>query len=198
MKKQAAKTSGKTKKQTARAAGATQPLLATLEARFHANMSRHKGIEWAKVQSRLERASGALQSLEKMEETGGEPDVIGQDAKTGRFLFVDCSAESPSGRRSICYDRAALDARKEHKPRTSAMEMAASMGVEILTEEEYRQLQTLGEFDTKTSSWVATPPEVRTLGGAIFCDRRYDRVFTYHNGAESYYAARGFRGAVRV
>jgi hypothetical protein len=173
-------------------------LLNTLKARFENNMSRHKSLQWAKVQARLESHPDTLWSLYEMERTGGEPDVIGHDKRTGEYIFVDCSPESPAGRRSLCYDREARQSRKEHKPKGSAMEMAAAMGIELLTEEEYRELQKLGEFDTKTSSWVKTPPEIRTLGGALFCDRRYDHVFTYHNGAESYYAARGFRGRLRV
>ncbi len=175
-----------------------EELLQTLKARFEKHMNRHPGLEWGQVQSRLDAHPGKLWSLNEMERTGGEPDVIGQDKKTGEFLFCDCSAESPKDRRSVCYDREALESRKEHKPKSSAIEMATAMGIEILAEAEYRQLQTLGSFDTKTSSWVKTPPEIRRLGGAIFCDRRYDQVFTYHNGAESYYAARGFRGALRV
>ena len=173
-------------------------LLKTLKTRFEKNMNRHKGIEWAKVQAKLEAKPEKLWSLHEMERTGGEPDVVGHDKKTGEYTFYDCSPESPDGRRSFCYDRAALDARKEHKPKNSAMEMASAIGIEILTEEEYRALQKLGKFDTKTSSWVRTPAEIRKLGGAIFCDRRYDHVFVYHNGAESYYAARGFRGSLRV
>lgn len=161
-------------------------------------MTRHKALDWAKVQARLEANSGGLRSLHDMEKTGGEPDVIGYDRKTGVCTFVDCAAESPKGRRSICYDGDALRSRKEHKPANSAMDMAKAMGIEILTEEEYRALQELGEFDTKTSSWVRTPAAIRTLGGALFCDRRYGTVFLYHNGAESYYAARGFRGALRI
>ena len=172
-------------------------LLKTLRARFEKHMHRHPGITWAAVQARLERAPDALESLRAMEASGGEPDVIGGDA-SGHVTFCDCSAESPAGRRSLCYDRKALDARKEAKPEGSAMEMAADMGVELLTEEEYRELQQLGEFDLKTSSWVRTPPDVRSLGGALFCDRRYGKVFVYHNGAQSYYAARGFRGRLRV
>jgi hypothetical protein len=175
-----------------------EELLQVLQARFEANMPRHKGIVWAKVQARLGEHPEALRSLYAMEATGGEPDVIGQDRKSGRVTFCDCSAESPAGRRSLCYDRDALDARKEHKPRGSAVEMAADMGIELLGEEQYRELQQLGEFDTKTSSWVGTPPEIRELGGALFCDRRYGKVFVYHNGAQSYYAARGFRGMIRV
>lgn len=173
-------------------------LLQTLEARFAKHVHRHRGIAWDDVQARLEASPAALKSLHAMETTGGEPDVIGRDEKTGHVTFCDCSAESPTGRRSICYDRAALDARKEHKPEGSAVEMAAEMGIRLLTEAEYRELQQLGEFDTKTSSWVETPGDVRALGGALFCDRRYGRVFLYHNGAQSYYAARGFRGALRV
>ena len=171
-------------------------LLKTLQARFEKHMERHKGLTWAKVQARLD--ADALESLLAMEASGGEPDVIGQDKKSGRFLFCDCSAESPAGRRSLCYDRKALDARKQHKPKGNAAERAADMGIELLTEEQYRALQTLGEFDTKTSSWIQTPPDVRALGGALFCDRRFGRVFVYHNGAESYYAARAFRGLLQV
>lgn len=170
----------------------------TLKARFETNMKRHESITWANVQARLEGNAPALKILQQMESTGGEPDVIGQEPDTGRYIFCDCSAESPSGRRSLCYDRQALDSRKEHKPTDSVLEMAAVMGVELLTEEEYRTLQQLGEFDLKTSSWVRTPEEVRRLGGALFCDRRYGCVFVYHNGAQSYYAGRGFRGVVRV
>ncbi|HZN87108.1 MAG TPA: DUF4256 domain-containing protein [Burkholderiales bacterium] len=173
-------------------------LLRVLEARFEKNMHRHKGIGWAEVRARLESHPSALRSLRAMEATGGEPDVIGRDKETGRFTFCDCSTESPTGRRSLCYDRAALDSRKEHKPQSSAVEMAGEMGIDLLTEEQYRELHKLGEFDTKTSSWVRTPPEVRSLGGALFCDRRYGRVFVYHNGAQSYYAARGFRGLLSV
>ncbi|RSZ29879.1 DUF4256 domain-containing protein [Variovorax beijingensis] len=173
-------------------------LLEALQARFENNMHRHKAIAWADVQARLEAHPGALKSLHEMEATGGEPDVIGQDKKTGGLTFCDCSAETPDGRRSLCYDREALDARKEHKPQSSAVEVAAAMGIELLTEEQYRELQTLGEFDLKTSSWIATPPDLRALGGALFGDRRYGRVFVYHNGAQSYYTARGFRGALRV
>lgn len=173
-------------------------LLKTLKARFEKNMNRHKGLEWAKVQAKLETNPGKLWSLNEMEATGGEPDVIGHDRKTGEYIFYDCSAETPKGRRSICYDHEALEARKEHKPEDSAIQMAADMGIEILTEEQYRELQKLGNFDTKTSSWVQTPPDIRKLGGALFCDRRYNQVFLYHNGAESYYAARGFRGSLRV
>lgn len=172
-------------------------LLQTLESRFGANMPRHKGVAWAKVQARLEANPAALKSLHAMESTGGEPDVIGGDDKSG-FTFCDCSAESPAGRRSLCYDREALDSRKENKPQGSAVEAAAEMGVDLLTEEQYRELQKLGEFDAKTSSWIRTPADVRTLGGALFCDRRYGKVFVYHNGAQSYYASRGFRGSIRV
>lgn len=173
-------------------------LIATLKARFEKNKNRHKGLDWAKVEERLKASPKKLVSLNEMEISGGEPDVVGFDKKTSEFIFYDCAAESPKGRRSVCYDRQALDSRKEHKPKNSAMDMANAMSVEILTEEEYRELQKLGEFDTKTSSWVKTPPEIRKLGGAIFCDRRYDTVFLYHNGAESYYAARGFRASLRV
>jgi hypothetical protein len=173
-------------------------LLGALRARFEKNMNRHKGLEWADVQARLEANPETLWSLGEMERTGGEPDVVRHDRNTGEYIFCDCSAESPKGRRSVCYDREALQARKENKPKDSAMNMAAAMGVELLTEEEYRELQKLGEFDTKTSSWIKTPPQIRKLGGALFCDRRYDTVFVYHNGAESYYAARAFRGSLRV
>jgi hypothetical protein len=173
-------------------------LLRVLKARFETHMHRHKGVDWANVQGRLEANAERLWSLGEMERTGGEPDVIGHDEKTREYLFVDCSAESPKGRRSLCYDREALEARKEHKPENSAVDLAAAMGVEILTEEQYRQLQTVGEFDTKTSSWVKTPAGIRKLGGAIYCDRRYNHVFTGHNGAESYYAARGFRAALKA
>lgn len=175
-----------------------EELLATLKTRFEKNMNRHKDVDWAKVLSKLEANSEKLWSLSEMERTGGEPDVVGHDKKTGEYVFVDCSAESPKGRRSVCYDREALESRKEHKPKDSAIDMAKAMGVEVLTEEQYRELQKVGEFDLKTSSWVQTPAAVRRLGGALFCDRRYDQVFVYHNGAESYYAARGFRAAVRV
>ncbi|SHE14934.1 Uncharacterised protein [Chlamydia abortus] len=173
-------------------------LLKTLKARFEKNMNRHEGLEWADVQAKLEASPEKLWSLHEMETTGGEPDVVGHDDRTGEYIFYDCSAESPKGRRSICYDRAALESRKEHKPKNNAVDMAADMGIELLTEEQYRELQKLGSFDTKTSSWVQTPANIRKLGGAIFCDRRYDTVFVYHNGAESYYAARGFRGSLRV
>ena len=175
-----------------------EELLRTLQARFQANMARHKALAWDEVEDRLEANAGKLWSLSEMERTGGEPDVIGRDRKTAEYIFYDCSPESPKGRRSVCYDREALDSRKEHKPKDSASGMAEAMGIEILTEDEYRELQKLGEFDTKTSSWVKTPPAIRKLGGAIFCDRRYETVFTYHNGAESYYAARGFRGSLRA
>ncbi|MEO5564110.1 MAG: DUF4256 domain-containing protein [Chitinophagaceae bacterium] len=175
-----------------------EELLGILKARFEKNKSRHKGLEWTKVQARLEANSEKLWVLDEMETTGGEPDVVGLDKKTGEYILYDCSAESPKDRRSICYDHEALESRKEHKPKNSAIAMAADMGIEILTEEEYRELQKLGNFDTKTSSWVKTPSEIRKLGGALFCDRRYDQVFLYHNGAESYYAARGFRGSLRV
>ena len=175
-----------------------EELLSELKARFEDKMNRHKGLEWAKVQAKLEANTEKLWSLNEMERTGGEPDVVGFDKKTGEYIFYDCSAESPKGRRSLCYDGEALESRKEHKPKNSATDMAAAMGVELLTEEEYRELQELGEFDLKTSSWVKTRVEVRSLGGAIFCDRRFGRVFTYHNGAESYYAARAFRGSLRV
>jgi hypothetical protein len=173
-------------------------LLQTLKARFGKNMARHKGLAWDDVEARLEANAGKLASLHEMEGTGGEPDVVGLDQKTGEYIFYDCSVESPSGRRSLCYDREALESRKEHKPANSAVDMAAALGIEILTEEQYRALQKLGTFDTKTSSWIATPPGIRKLGGALFCDRRYDHVFVYHNGAQSYYAARGFRGVLRV
>lgn len=175
-----------------------EEILQLLEARFERNTNRHKGLEWAAVRARLEANPKKLWFLVEMEKTGGEPDVVGYDKKTGEFIFYDCSEQSPEGRRSLCYDREALEARKEHKPKTSALDMATVMGIELLTEEEYRQLQMLGAFDTKTSSWVKTPAAIRKLGGALFCDRRYDTVFVYHNGAESYYAARGFRGALRV
>ena len=175
-----------------------EELLEALKARFAAHMHRHERIAWSDVQSRLSGDAGALESLRAMEASGGEPDVIGRDERSGRITFCDCSAQSPSGRRSVCYDREALDARKEHKPKSSAVEMAAAMGIELLTEEQYGALQRIGEFDTKTSSWIRTPPDVRALGGALFCDRRYGKVFVYHNGAESYYAARGFRGLRRV
>ena len=177
---------------------ARDTLLKSLKARFEANVSRHPGIKWAAVQARLESSGNKLWSLNEMENSGGEPDVVSQEKKGGELLFVDCSAQSPKGRRSVCYDRAALESRKENKPKDSAENMAAAMGAELLTEEEYRALQTLGEFDTTTSSWVKTPAKVRKLGGALFCDRRYDTIFVYHNGAESYYAARGFRCSLRI
>lgn len=173
-------------------------LLATLRARFEKNMSRHKGLDWAKVRARLEAAPAKLESLSEMERTGGEPDVVAHDKKSGEYIFYDCAAESPKGRRSVCYDDAALEARKEHKPKASAKGMAKAMGIELLTEEQYRELQKLGPLDAKTSSWLETPANIRKLGGAIFGDYRFGRVFIYHNGAESYYAARGFRGAMRV
>jgi hypothetical protein len=175
-----------------------EELLRALKARFEKNMNRHKGLEWAKVQAKLEGNAKQLWSLNEMERTGGEPDVVGFDKKTGEYLFYDSSAESPKGRRSVCYDREALESRKEHKPKDSAMDMAAAMGIELLTEEQYRELQKLGDFDTKTSSWVKTPSDIRKLGGALYCDRRYNHVFVSHNGAESYYAARAFRGSLRV
>jgi hypothetical protein len=175
-----------------------EEIFRALQFRFEKNMNRHPGVEWAKVQAKLEASTEKLWSLHEMERTGGEPDIVGHDKKTGEYIFYDCSAESPKGRRSICYDREALDSRKENKPKDNAVGMAAAMGVELLTEEQYRELQKLGNFDTKTSSWVKTPSAVRKLGGALFCDRRFDTVFLYHNGAESYYAARGFRGSLRV
>lgn len=175
-----------------------EALLKTLKTRFEKNMNRHKGLEWTKVQAKLEANTEKMWSLNAMEETGGEPDVIAHDKKTGEYIFYDCSPESPKDRRSVCYDHEALEKRKEHKPADSAMNMAADMGIELLTEEEYRDLQKLGNFDMKTSSWIITPPNIRKLGGALFCDRRYSTVFVYHNGAESYYAARGFRGSLKV
>ncbi len=175
-----------------------EELLDALKARFEKNRNRHKGLEWANVQAKLEANIEKLWSLNEMERTGGEPDVVGQDKKTGEYIFYDCSAESPKGRRSVCYDREALESRKENKPKESAMNLADAMGIELLTEEQYRGLQKLGNFDTKTSSWVQTPSAIRKLGGALFCDRRFDTVFVYHNGAESYYAARAFRGSLRV
>jgi uncharacterized protein DUF4256 len=175
-----------------------QDLLGALKTRFEKNMNRHQGLEWAKVQAKRAVNAEKLWSLNEMERTGGEPDVVGQDKKTGEYIFYDCSAESPKGRRSVCYDREALESRKEHKPEDNAVDMAAAMGIELLTEEQYRELQKLGDFDTKTSSWVKTPSAIRKLGGALFCDRRYDTAFVYHNGAESYYAARAFRGSLRV
>jgi len=173
-------------------------LVKTLKLRCEKNMNRHNSLEWTKVQAKLETNTEKLYSLNEMEITEGEPDVVGYDKKTGEYIFYDCSAESPKGRRSICYDHEALEKRKEHKPENSAIEMAADMGIELLTEEEYRELQQLGKFDTKTSSWIKTPADIRKLGGALFCDRRYNTVFIYHNGADSYYAARGFRGSLRV
>lgn len=173
-------------------------LLHLLKVRFEKNAKRHKGVQWEKVEARLKSNADKLWSLNEMEYTGGEPDVVAQDKKSGEIIFYDCSAESPKGRRSVCYDRRALDARKEHKPGNSAMDLATEIGIEILTEAQYRELQQLGEFDAKSSSWIITPPEIRRLGGALFCDRRYDTVFVYHNGADSYYAARGFRGSLRV
>ena len=175
-----------------------EELLQALKSRFEENMHRHKGIAWADVRARLAGNPDALRSLREMEATGGEPDVVGQNKETGHYTFCDCSAESPSGRRSVCYDREALESRKEHKPESSAVETAAAMGIDLLTEEQYRELQKLGEFDARTSSWIRTPSDVRALGGALFCDRRYGKVFVYHNGAQSYYAARGFRGSLRV
>jgi hypothetical protein len=175
-----------------------EELTNALKARFEKNMNRHKGLEWAKVQAKLEVNPEKLWSLNEMERTGGEPDVVGHDSRTGEYIFYDCSAESPPGRRSFCYDRKALESRKENKPSNNAIDMAASMGIELLTEVQYRELQKLGNFDLKTSSWVKTPADIRKLGGALFCDRRYDTVFLYHNGAESYYAARGFRGSLRL
>ncbi len=175
-----------------------EELLNVLKVRFEKNPTRHKGLEWTKIRKKLEADTEKLWSLNEMEKTGGEPDVIGYDKKTAEFIFFDCAAETPKERRSICYDRAALDARKENKPANNAMDLAAAIGIEILTEEQYRDLQELGNFDTKTSSWIKTPGPIRKLGGALFCDRRYDTVFVYHNGAESYYAGRGFRGSLRV
>lgn len=175
-----------------------EQLLETLKARFEKNMNRHQGLEWSKVQTKLEANPEKLWSLSEMERTGGEPDVVDYDEKTDEYIFFDCAAESPKGRRSVCYDREALESRKKHKPETSAMDMAAAMGIELLTEEQYRALQQLGEFDLKTSSWIQTPPDIRKRGGALFCDRRYGHVFVYHNGAESYYASRGFRGWLKV
>ena len=173
-------------------------ILGTLKTRFEKNMNRHPGLEWVKVQTRLEAHPDKLWSLHGMERTGGEPDVVGMDAKTGEFIFYDCSAESPAGRRNVCYDHDAWADRKEHRPETNAQDMAAALGIEILTENQYRELQKLGKFDLKTSNWIATPPEIRKLGGALFVDRRYDHVFVYHNGADSYYGSRGFRGSLRV
>jgi hypothetical protein len=175
-----------------------EALLGVLKARFEKHMNRHKGLEWVQVQARLEANADKLRSLDEMENTGGEPDVVGYDKKSGEYIFVDCSTESPKERRSLCYDHAALEARKEHKPKNSAVNMASAMGIELLTEEQYRDLQALGHFDTKTSSWIQTPSDIRKLGGAVFADFRYGTVFIYHNGADSYYAARGFRGLLRV
>jgi len=175
-----------------------EKLLRTLKARFEKNMNRNNGLEWAQVQAKLEANAEKLWSLNEMERTGGEPDVVGHDKKTGEYIFYDCSPESPKGRRSLCYDREALESRKENKPKDNAMDMAAALGIELLTEEQYRELQRLGTFDAKTSSWVKTPSAIRKLGGALFCDRRFDTVFVYHNGAESYYAGRAFRGSLRV
>ena len=175
-----------------------EELLSALKARFEKNMNRHQGLEWAKVQAKLEANPEKLWSLHEMERSGGEPDVVGQDQKTGEYIFYDCSAQSPQGRRNVCYDREGQEARKEHRPENNAMDMAAAMGIELLTEEQYRALQQLGEFDTKTSSWVQTPADIRKLGGALFADRRYGHVFVYHNGAQSYYGSRAFRGSLRV
>ena len=175
-----------------------QELLRALKARFEKNMNHHKGLDWAEVHAKLEANAERLRPLNEMERTGGEPDVVGYDKKTAEYIFYDCSAESPKGRRSVCYDREALESRKEHKPKANAIDMAAAMGIELLTEEQYRELQKLGDFDTKTSSWVKTPSDIRKLGGALFCDRRFDTVFVYHNGAESYYAGRAFRGSLRA
>ena len=176
----------------------SKELLRALKARFEKNMNRHKGLEWGKVQAKLEALAEKLWPLNEMERTGGEPDIVGHDKKTGEYIVYDCSAESPKGRRSLCYDREALDGRKENKPKGDAVDLATAMGIELLTEEQYRELQKLGTFDAKTSSWVKTPSDIRKLGGALFCDRRFDTVFVYHNGAESYYGARGFRGLLRV
>jgi hypothetical protein len=175
-----------------------EQLLRNLKVRFEKNMNRHKGLAWAQAQAKLDANAEKLWSLSEMERTGGEPDVVGHDKKTDEYIFYDCSAQSPNGRRSVCYDGDALESRKEHKPKDSAVDMARAMGIELLTEEQYRELQKLGHFDAKTSSWVKTPSNIRKLGGALFCDRRFDTVFVYHNGAESYYAARGFRGSLRV
>jgi len=193
--KQRAKAAARTSK---RSSAQREALLRALKARFEKHMNRHKGLGWAEVQAKLDANTERLWSLNEMESTGGEPDVVGHDHKTGEYIFCDCSAESPQGRRSVCYDRAALQSRKEHRPEHSAMDMATAMGIELLTEQHYRDLQKLGDFDTKTSSWVKTPSDIRQLGGALFCDRRYGHVFLYHNGAESYYAARAFRGSLRV
>ena len=175
-----------------------EELIRILKSRFEKNMNRHSGLQWSEIQAKLERSAEKLWSLNEMETTGGEPDIVGQDKKTGEYIFYDCSSETPKGRRSFCYDREALQSRKEHKPSNSAIDLASDMAIELLSEEQYRELQTLGNFDTKTSSWVQTPDKIRKLGGALFCDRRYDTVFVYHNGAESYYAARGFRGRLKV
>jgi hypothetical protein len=175
-----------------------EALLTALKARFEKNMNRHKGLDWTKVKAKLEANPEKLRSISEMEKSGGEPDVVGLDQKTGEYLFFDCSPETPKGRTSVCYDREGLESRKEHKPKTTAMDMAAAMGIELLTEEQYQELQKFGDFDTKTSSWVKTPADIRKLGGALYCDRRYGRVFVGHNGAQSYYAARGFRGSLRV
>ncbi len=188
----------KTKSNATLSAKQREELLKALKARFEKNMSRHESLEWSQISARLEANAAKLWSLSEMERTGGEPDVVGHDKRTGEYIFYDCAEESPKGRRSVCYDREALNSRKEHKPKNSAEDMAAALGIEVLTEEQYRDLQKLGEFDTKTSSWVKTPSAIRELGGALFCDRRFDTVFLYHNGAESYYAARGFRGCLRV
>lgn len=199
MKKPAAKKATKAQTSSSKKGNlSNEELFAVLKARFEKNMNRHNGLAWSPIEARLTASPQKLSSLSGMESTGGEPDVVGHDKATGEFIFFDCSAESPAGRRSLCYDREALQSRKEFKPKNSAVDLAAAMGIEILTEEQYRELQKLGEFDTKTSSWVKTPSKVRNLGGALFCDRRFDTVFTYHNGAESYYAARGFRGSLRV
>ena len=186
------------KKKSDLSAKQREELLSALKTRFEKNMNRHKGLDWSKVQAKLEANPQKLWSLSEMENTGGEPDVVGFDKKSGEYVFNDCSAESPKGRRSVCYDREALNSRKEHKPKDSAIDMAAAMGIELLTEEQYRELQKLGDFDLKTSSWIQTPPDIRKLGGALFCDRRYNTVFLYHNGAESYYGARAFRGSLKV
>jgi hypothetical protein len=196
MRKAAAMTATRTRKNLS--PEQREELLRALKARFEKNMNRHKGLEWAKVQAKLEANAEKLWSLHEMERTGGEPDVVGQDKRTSEYVFYDCSAESPKSRRSVCYDREALESRKENKPADNAIDLATAMGIELLTEEQYRELQNLGTFDTKTSSWVKTPSPIRKLGGALFCDRRFDTVFLYHNGAESYYAARGFRGSLRV